>query len=69
MRSSIGKKDEGKDDVDYDDIDYLKITDKRLTNYKKHGQSNINEFIEYLNKEIFHHIQGEVRKRKNGSLG
>jgi len=60
------EKKEGKDDVDYDDIDYLKITDKRLCKLlQEHGQSNINEFIEYLNKEIFHHIQGEVKKAKD----
>ena len=29
------EKKEGKEDVDYDDIDYLKITDKRLLDYKK----------------------------------
>ena len=47
------EKKEGKDDVDYDDIDYLKITDKRLYELlQKHGQNNINEFIEYLNRDI-----------------
>ena len=60
------EKKEGKDDVDYDDIDYLKITDQRLYELlHDHGQNNINEFIEYLNKEIFHHIQGEVKKAKD----
>ena len=60
------EKKEGKDDADYDDIDYLKITDKRLYELlQEHGKNNINDFIEYLNKEIFHHIQGEVKKAKD----
>jgi len=60
------EKKKGKDAVDYDDIEYLKITDKTLYEHlQKHDQNNINEFIEYLNKEIFHHIQGEVKKAKD----
>ena len=60
------EKKEGKEGVDYDDIEYLKITDKRLYELlQDHGQNNINDFIEYLNKEIFHHIQGEVKKAKD----
>lgn len=60
------EKKKDKDAVDYDDIEYLKITDKTLYEHlQKHDQNNINEFIEYLNKEIFHHIQGEVKKAKD----
>ena len=60
------EKKKDKNAVDYDDIDYLKITDKRLCKLlQEHGQSNINEFIEYLNKEIFYHIQSEVKKAKD----
>ena len=60
------EKKEGKEGVDYDDIGYLKITDKRLYELlQEHGQNNINEFIECLNKEIFHYIQGEVKKAKD----
>ena len=63
--SALEKK-EGKDGVGYDDIDYLKITDQRLYELlQEHGKNNINEFIEYLNKEIFHHIQGEGKKAKD----
>ena len=60
------EKEEGKEGVNYDDIDYLKITYRRLyERLQEYDQNNINEFIEYLNKEIFHHIQGEVKKAKD----
>ena len=55
-----------KGDVSYDDIEYLKITDEKLFELlEQYDQNNINEFIEYLNKEIFKYIQKEIRKAKD----
>ena len=55
-----------KGDVSYDDIEYLKITDEKLFELlQQYDQNNINEFIEYLNKEIFKYIQKEIRKAKD----
>jgi hypothetical protein len=51
-----------KGDVSYDDIEYLKITDEKLFELlQQYDQNNINEFIEYLNKEIFKYIQTKVQ--------
>jgi hypothetical protein len=60
------EKSKGKGDVSYDDIEYLKITDEKLFELlEQYDQNNINEFIEYLNKEIFKYIQKEIRKAKD----
>lgn len=51
--------------LEFDDIQYYKIVNEDLFKvYLDFNRNDVNLFIEYLNKEIFTHIQKEIKKAK-----
>ena len=52
--------------LEFNDIQHYKITDEESFNILKgYDRKDINQFVEYLNKEIFKYIQTEIRKAKD----